>query len=118
MVGVGAVDESRRLLTEDLLLEVAVEEGVGHVHLVHRPGARDRKLKNGTDRPGIDNRVFSPSNRGFHPQMSHCLLLDAGEYKLAKDMDYLDIFGSSFILKKIGKCLPNNQLPEIGRAHV
>ena len=43
--------------------------------------------------------------------MSHCLLLAACEYKLAKDMDYLDIFGSSSILKKIGKCLPKNQLP-------
>ena len=43
--------------------------------------------------------------------MSHCLLVAAGDYKIAKDMDYVDILGSSSIFKKIGKCLPNNQLP-------
>src|SRR3954469_2319032 len=54
---------------------------------------------------------FSPSNRAFHPEMSHCLLQSACTYKEAKDIDYLDILGSSSHLKKIGKCLPNQHLP-------
>ena len=54
---------------------------------------------------------FLPSNRGFHPQMSHCLLSAAVDYKIEKDMHCVDIVGSSSILRKIGKCLPDNQLP-------
>jgi hypothetical protein len=39
-----SVDEPRRLLAEDLLLKVIVEEGVGHVHLMDWPDAGDRKM--------------------------------------------------------------------------
>ena len=56
MVGVGAVEETRGLLAEDLLLEMAVKKGVGDVHLVHGPRTGDRELKDGADRPGLDNR--------------------------------------------------------------
>ena len=56
MVGVGAVDETGGLLAEDLLLEMAVQEGVGDVHLVHRPRARHRELEDGANRPGFNNR--------------------------------------------------------------
>ena len=43
--------------------------------------------------------------------MSHCLLSAAVDYKIEKDMQCVDIVGSSSILRKIGKCLPDNQLP-------
>jgi hypothetical protein len=34
MVGMSTIDETRRLLAEDLLLKMTVEEGIGHIHLM------------------------------------------------------------------------------------
>src|SRR4051812_2142319 len=56
MLRMSVVDESRRLLTIHLLLEMTMEECVGDVHLVHRPCARDCELKDSANRPGLDNR--------------------------------------------------------------
>ena len=56
MIRVGGVDEARGLLAEHLLLEMAMEEGIGHVHLMHRPSSRHRKLEDGANRPGFNNR--------------------------------------------------------------
>ena len=50
------VDETSRLLTEHLLGEMAVQEGVGDIQLVHRPGTRDRQLKHGANRARFHNR--------------------------------------------------------------
>ena len=44
------------LLAEDLLLEVTMEEGVGDVHVVHRPSTGDRKVENRAYRAGLDDR--------------------------------------------------------------
>src|SRR4051812_182559 len=56
MLGVGAVDEARGLLAENLLLEVTMHEGVGDVHLAYGPCTGDRELKYGADRPRLDYR--------------------------------------------------------------
>ena len=56
VIRVGGVDEADGLLAVDLLGEMTVEEGVGDVHLVHRPGARSSKVQDGTDRARFDNR--------------------------------------------------------------
>ena len=55
-VGVLGVDKTSGLLTEHLLGEMVVQEGIGDIQLVHRPGARDRPLKYGANRAQFDNR--------------------------------------------------------------
>ena len=56
MVGKRRVNKPGGLLVEDLLLEVTMEEGVGDVHLVHRPSMGDRKVENHAYRAGLDDR--------------------------------------------------------------
>ena len=56
MVGKHRVNKPDGLLAEDLLLEVTMEEGVGDVHLVHRPSMGDRKVENRVIRVGLDDR--------------------------------------------------------------
>ena len=56
MVGKRRVNKPGGLLAEDLLLEVTMEEGVGDVHLVHRPSTGDRKVENRAYRAGLDDR--------------------------------------------------------------
>ena len=56
MVGKHRVNKPSGLLTEDLLLEVTMKEGVGDVHLVHRPSTGDRKVENRAYRAGLDDR--------------------------------------------------------------
>ena len=56
MIRVGGVDEAGGLLAKHLLLKVAMEEGVGDIHLVDRPAARHSELEHGANRPGLDNR--------------------------------------------------------------
>ena len=55
-VGVLGVDEASGLLTEHLLGEMAMQEGVGDIQLVHRPGTRDRQLKHGANHARFHNR--------------------------------------------------------------
>lgn len=55
------INKSRRLLTENLLLKVTMEEGVRDIHLVYRPGTRDRKLEDGEDRARLEDRSESVS---------------------------------------------------------
>jgi hypothetical protein len=47
------VGEARRLLAEDVFLDVAVEERVGHVKLVRRPVLRGDEGEDGADRCGF-----------------------------------------------------------------
>ena len=56
MAGKGSVDEASGLLTKHLLLKMAVEKGVGDIHLVNRPAARDGELEDSADRARFDNR--------------------------------------------------------------
>lgn len=56
MVGKRRINKPGRLLAEDLLLEVTMEEGVGDVHLVHRPSTGDRKVENHVYHVGLDDR--------------------------------------------------------------
>ena len=56
MVGKCRINRPGVLLAEDLLLEVTMEEGVGDVHLVHRPSTGDRKVENRAYRAGLDDR--------------------------------------------------------------
>ena len=53
MVGKRRVNKPGGLLAEDL--EVTMEEGVGYVHLVHRPSTGDRKVENRAYRAGFDD---------------------------------------------------------------
>ena len=50
------VDETGGLLTINLLLKMAVEEGVGDIHLMNWPASGHCKLENGADRARFDNR--------------------------------------------------------------
>ena len=50
------VNKPGGLLAEDLLLEVTMKEGVGDVHLVHRPSMGDRKVENRANHVGLNDR--------------------------------------------------------------
>jgi hypothetical protein len=50
------VDEPGGLLTVHLFGEMFMEEGVGDVHLVHRPSSGSGKVQNSPDRARFDNR--------------------------------------------------------------
>ena len=56
MVGKDGIDESSRLLIVDLLCKLSVEKGIGDVHLMYRPGARDCEVQNCPNRARLDNR--------------------------------------------------------------
>ena len=55
VVGAVGVDEARRLLTLDLLVKIAMEEGILDVELVERPGARYREAEDDADRGRLDD---------------------------------------------------------------
>ena len=50
------VDETGGLLTINLLLKMAMEEGIGDIHLMNWPASGHRKLEDGADRARFDNR--------------------------------------------------------------
>jgi hypothetical protein len=50
------IDEPDGLLTEHLLLKMTMKKSIRDIHLVHWPAARDRKLENGKNGVGFDNR--------------------------------------------------------------
>jgi hypothetical protein len=56
MIRMSRIDESGGLLTEHLLLKMTMEKSIRDIHLVHWPAARDRKLENGKNGAGFDNR--------------------------------------------------------------
>ena len=56
VIGALGVDKANGLLTVDLLRQVAMEEGVGDVHLMHQPRARSGEVQNRADRARFDNR--------------------------------------------------------------
>ena len=56
MVRIGGVDETSRLLTEHLLVEMTIQESIRHVELVNRLSARNSKLENNANRVRFDNR--------------------------------------------------------------
>lgn len=56
MVRMVGVDETNRLLTEHLLVEVAMQKSIGHVELVNGPGVRNSELENSVNRVRFDNR--------------------------------------------------------------
>ena len=49
------INEPSRLLTEHLFLKMPMKKSIRNIHLVHRPGARNRQLKNSPNRAGFDN---------------------------------------------------------------
>ena len=55
MIGGGAVDEAGGLLAEHLLGEMSMQESIGDIELVNRPGARGGELENGANRARFDN---------------------------------------------------------------
>ena len=59
MIRLCGVDEAGGLFTEHLLGEVAVQEGVGDVQLMHGPSSGDGQLKHGVDRARFNNRSKS-----------------------------------------------------------
>ena len=56
VVQIGGVDETSRLLTEHLLVEMTMQESIRHVELVNRPSARNSRLENSADRARFDDR--------------------------------------------------------------
>ena len=50
------MDETGGLLTINLLLKMAMEEGVGDIHLMNWPASGNRKLEDGADRARFNNR--------------------------------------------------------------
>jgi hypothetical protein len=56
MIQMIRINEPGRLLTEHLLLEMTMEKGIGDIHLVYWPAARDRKLEDRKNGSGFDNR--------------------------------------------------------------
>ena len=56
MIWMRGIDEAGGLLTIHLLLKMAVEKGVGDIHLVNRPAAGYDELEDGADRARFDNR--------------------------------------------------------------
>ena len=56
MVRIVGVDETSRLLTEHLLVEMAMQESIRHIDLVDRPSARNSKLENSANHARFDNR--------------------------------------------------------------
>ena len=59
MVRMCGVDKAGGLLTEHLLGEVAMQEGIGDVQLMHGPSSGDGQLKHGADRARFNNRSKS-----------------------------------------------------------
>ena len=57
LVGSRRVDETERLLAVDCLVQMAVKEGVLHVQLMYRPGARGGDAEENPDGSWFDNRV-------------------------------------------------------------
>jgi hypothetical protein len=55
-VGILGIDEPGGLLAVHLFGEMDMEEGVGDVHLVHRPSSGGGKVQNNPDRARFDNR--------------------------------------------------------------
>ena len=56
VVQIVGVDETSRLLTEYLLVEMAMQESIRHIELVNRPSVRNSKLENSANRARFDNR--------------------------------------------------------------
>jgi hypothetical protein len=56
MIRMSRINKSGGLLTEHLLLKVTMEKSIGDIHMVHWPAARNRKLENGKNGAGFDNR--------------------------------------------------------------
>jgi hypothetical protein len=56
MIGMLGVDEPSGLLTVHLLGEMAMEEGVGDIYLVHRPSSGSGEVQNSPDHARFDNR--------------------------------------------------------------
>ena len=50
MIRMSRIDKTSGLLTEDLLGNMAVQKCIRYIHLMHRPCARHRKLKDCSDR--------------------------------------------------------------------
>jgi hypothetical protein len=57
VVGSGRIDETRRLLAVDSLVEVTVKEDVLHVKLVNRPGSGSGNAENSPDGRRFDHRT-------------------------------------------------------------
>jgi hypothetical protein len=55
MIREDAVDETGGLLTKHLLGEMPMQESIGHIELVNRPGARGSELKDDVNRARFDN---------------------------------------------------------------
>jgi hypothetical protein len=60
VVGGGRIDEARRLLAIDCLVQMAMKKGVLHVQLMDRPGARNSNAENSPDGGWFDNRAERP----------------------------------------------------------
>ena len=57
VVRIVGVDETSRLLTEHLLVEMAMQESIRHIELVDRPSARNSELENSANRARFNNRA-------------------------------------------------------------
>ena len=69
VVRIVGVDETRRLLTEHLLVEMAMQESIKHVKLVNRPSARNSKLED-----SAKVSVKSAKARWRKPRTTQCAL--------------------------------------------
>ena len=57
VVGSRRVDEARRLLNVDRLVQMAVKKGVLHIQLMYRPGTRGGDAEDDPDGGRLDNRT-------------------------------------------------------------
>jgi hypothetical protein len=75
VIRVSRIDEPGGLLIEHLLLEMTLEKSIGDIHLVQCTATRDRKMENGKNGAGFDNRskgvmevdTFTLSETADHP---------------------------------------------------
>lgn len=56
MLRMSGIDEASGMLAEHLLGEMPMQESVGDIQLVHRPGMGNGKLKNSLNHAQFDNR--------------------------------------------------------------
>ena len=110
VVRIVGVDETSRLLTEHLLVEMDMQESIRHIELVDRPSARNSKLENNANHARFNNRgegvgevhAGALAKAAHHPARLIALERTVGaslvaEYPLASD--------------GIGTGRPRNKLP-------
>ena len=101
MVG---VDETSRLLTEHLLVEMAMQESIRHIELVDRPSARNSKLEKSANRAWFNNRgegVGEVHAAAHHPTRLVALERTVGASLVAEDPLASDDIGTGWPRDKL-----------------